>query len=642
LGQKTSKKLTRRQKEDLSWINRIHPDDGWEALDPRIKKLQVKRDIRFFDRYILNHREEKVMRIYQLKGAAPLIYLQREKLQKSIENWMRLEGCYSEEEIQAWSMPRYEWPEEKITPEQEEILWEWREEYNIQDRTDWSLGITLSDKEKKKLDKYRQVSILQPRQTGKSEVVVRTNAYIITNVQHFDAAVFAPTESQAKDFIFQRTRDYIEENHFYKGRFKKINALDLTLNNPEHPTHMASGSSFVAQSASPGANIEGDSLDWAILDESQDITDYKVKKSIKFMMAAKKGSMIKIGTVNTIKGHFWESTTKKGERFWHQVLIYPDICAATNGWWKDFISNVIEEDGRWSDTVRMSVFLEWLLSLGMFITEEQWDSLLDTDLDWIPYYKKGLQFATIDVAKSRDQTVVKVGLVDQSIEVAGRHPIQILNVMTLPGVDYDTQYEQIKKWLDANYNVAAIGIDDTGGRGGLADRFVKTQYRVEAFTYTRPGKSEWYTNLQTMINAHYAAHQEGRWAEKLLRIPGSKEAQKQKIYRDFAEQMLSLTREYKDKYLVVKHPDIDGAHDDYPDTLMMMAWMASRVHISVDDLIDQISEISETEMDKVDWNDDQAADKIERSERRKKRKAAGEDEELREIMAQSSDLDGIW
>lgn len=639
MPQKKSKKLTRKQKEDLSWIDRLDPDADWVDLEPRLKKLQVKRDYRYYDRYVLGMTGDKVTRIYQLKAASPMIYLQRNKLQKNIEKWMRAEGCFTDQEIQAWSMPRFEWPEERITPEQEAIIEEWREKYKIKDRTDWNTGITLSKADKEKLDKYRQISILQPRQTGKSEVVVRVNGYVMTVVHEFNSAVFAPTEDQAKDFIFQRTRDYIEENAFYKGRFKRINALDMTL----EAAPIASGSSFAAVSASPTANIEGDSLDWAILDESQDITDYKVKKSIKFMMAAKQGAMIKIGTVNTIKGHFWESTTKKGSKFWHQVLIYPDICAATNNWWKEFIENVIEEDGRWSDTVRMSVFLEWLLSLGMFMTEEQWDSMQKADLEWVPYDKKGLQYATIDVAKSRDETIVMVGKVDPTRVFSGRHPLRILNVLTLPGIDYDSQFHEIKAWLDTNYKVAAIGIDDTGGRGGLADRFEHTPYRVEAFTYTRPGKSEWYTNLQTMINAHYTAFQKGLHHEMLIEIPGSKAAQKEKIHRDFAQQMLDLLREYKDKYLVVHHPDIEGAKDDYSDAFMMLAWMASRVMTSIDDMIDAVEDISETRMDKLDWNED--IDGQNRSARRTERKSkrqAEDDEELLEIQRGASDLDSIF
>jgi hypothetical protein len=639
------KAITRQQKMDLGWINRIDPDLGWEGLDIRIKRLQVKRDIRFFDRYVLNHTGEKVMRIYQLKMASPLVYLQRAKIQKTTEEWMRLEGCYTEAEIVAWSTPRFEWPEERITPEQERVLWEWREKHDIKDRTDWGEGITLSTTDKAKLDKYRQVSGLQPRQTGKSEIVVRVDIYVKTNVQHFASAVFAPTEDQAKDFIFQRTRDYIEENPFYKGRFKTLNALDMTFNGPEHPKFPASGSSFSAVSASPGANIEGDSLDWAILDESQDITDYKVKKSIKFMMAAKKGSMIKIGTVNTVKGHFWEATTKKGSKFWHQVIIHPDICAATNEWWAEFIENSIEEDGRWSDTIRMSVFLEWMLSLGMFITEDEWKAMVDESLDWIPYHKKGLQFATIDVAKTRDETVCMVGLVDQSITIAGRHPVRLLNVITLPGVDYDSQYEEIKRWLDNNYSVAAIGIDDTGGRGGLADRFMKTQYRVEAFTYTSPGKSEWYTNLQTMKNSNFASVKAGNLADRLIRIPGTETAQKQKIYRDFEEQMQSLVREYKQqgKILKVNHPDIEGAKDDYPDTFMMLTWMASRVHISLDEMLEHVGKASETEMDKMEWEKDEIHDKgQQRANRSRNRKNMQEDEDLLEISGGASDLDSVW
>jgi hypothetical protein len=235
-----------------------------------------------------------------------------------------------------------------------------------------------------------------------------------------------------------------------------------------------------------------------------------------------------------------------------------------------------------------------------------------------------------------------VGLVNQKITVNGRHPFRILNIMTLPGVDYDTQFEQIKSWLDQNYNIAAIGIDDTGGRGGLADRFMKTQYRVEAFTYTRPSKSEWYTNLQTIKNSNHTSIKDGLLAEQLIQIPGSEEARREKIYRDFEEQMQSLTREYKDKYLVVKHPDLEGAKDDYPDSLMMLAWMASRVHISISELMEEVQKVTETEMDKVDWNQDMLHDKDQRNQRAQSRKAAKGDKDLLEIMSSSSDLEGIW
>lgn len=636
------RKITRKQKESLGWLDRVHPDTGWESLEPRLKKLQVKRDFRFYDRYVLNHTGAKVLRIYQLKMAAPLIYLQRDKIQKTIEAWMRLEDSYTEAEIAAWSMPRFEWPEERITPEQEKVLWEWRDKYKIMDRTDWTVGIIIPDKEKKKLDKYRQVGGLQPRQTGKSEIVVRVNAYVKTNVNYFQSAVFAPTQDQAKDFIFQRTRDYIEDNPFYRGRFKKINALDMELNGPDHPKAMASGSTFAAVSASPGANIEGDSLDWAILDESQDITDYKVKKSIKFMMAAKKGAMIKIGTVNTLKNHFWESVTKKGAAFWHQVIIHPDICAATNDWWRDFIENVIEEDGRWSETVRMSVFLEWLLSLGMFMTEEEWEAMVDKSLHWVHYYKKGLQYATIDVAKTRDETVVMVAEIFTHIKINGRHPFRILNIKTLPGLDYDTQFEEIKAWLENNYKVAAVGIDDTGGRGGLADRFMKTTYRVEAFTYTSLSKSEWYTNLQTIKNANYTSVKDGNLADRLIYIPGAEMAKKEKIYRDFEEQCQSLIREYKGKILKVSHPEVEGAKDDYPDALMMLSWMASKTFVSLEELKEGIQDIEETKMDKMDWNEDQLREKSERANRRKIRQAAKGDDKLLEILGSSSDLDSVW
>lgn len=574
--------------------------------DPRIYKVQVKRDFYLFDQKVLGHDDpdENILRIYQLKAAAPMIYIERHKIQKSLESWMRAEECYSEEEIQKWSWPVYEWPDVRISKDELRILHHWRKKYKIKDRTDWTKGVTLSDEEKARLDKYKQISILQPRQSGKSEVVVRVNIYIITIVQKFRAAVFAPIEDQAREFIFQRTKDYIQTHPAFQGRFKLFNALDLEFKDPDDEAAPGSGSTFSASSASPTANIEGDTLDWAILDESQDISEFKVKKSIKYMLAATNGAMIKIGTVNTVKSHFWESTTKKGSPFWHQVVIHPDIVAATRPGWADFISREIEQEGRNSDVVKMSVFLEWMLEVGMFISEEMWETLLDPDMDWVEYDKTGLQFLLIDVAKSRDETVAKVIKVDQTRDVDGRHPFDVLNIMTLHGVDYTSQFNQIKSWIDNNYNIAAVGVDDTGGRGGIGDAFDHTPYRVEKFTYTRPGKSEWYTNLSTIINAHYTAAKEGRRHDLLIRIPGSQEARKEKIFRDFEEQMMDLQKEYKNTYMVVHHPARDGAKDDYPDTLMMAGWMASRVMISIDEMSDHIKQIEDTVMDRMDWDDD--------------------------------------
>jgi hypothetical protein len=621
----------------------VHDIDIPIPHDPRIFKIQVKRDIRLFDEYILRHTGDKKMKLYQLKSASAMIYIQRHKIQKSLESWMRDEGCYTEQEIQKWSHPVYEWKEAKATPEQLKVIQEWRKKYQIKDDYDWSQGIRLSEDDKRKLDKYKQISVLQPRQSGKSEVVVRVNIYTFTIVHHFKASVFAPTEDQAKDFIFQRTRDYIEEHPAYKGRFKTLNALDMTLYGPEAEDvgRRASGSSFAASSASPGANIEGDTLDWAIIDESQDVTDYKVKKSIKYMMAATGGAMIKIGTVNTVKGHFHESTTKKGEKFWHQVIIYPDIVAAERPDWAEFIANAIEEEGRHSDTVRMSIFLEWLLEIGMFINEEQWESLVDPSLDWIEYDKTGLQFCLIDVAKSRDQTIAMVVKVDQTKVIDGRHPFQILNTMALLGVDYTSQYNQIKSWIDNNYNVAAVGVDDTGGRGGIADAFSHTSYRVEPFTYTRPGKSEWYTNLSTIINSQYSAAKQGRHHDKLIRIPGTPAARKEKQFREFEEQMMDLQKSYKNNYLVVHHPEIEGAHDDYPDVFMMAAWMASRVTISLDELEDAIEQIADTQMDQVDWSQDLFGSGPKTGGPKKKKAAASKDDDvLAQIISGSEDLSG--
>ena len=61
------------------------------------------------------------------------------------------------------------------------------------------------------------------------------------------------------------------------------------------------------------------------------------------------------------------------------------------------------------------------------------------------------------------------------------------------------------------------------------------------------------------------------WAERLT-FPAGPEARRTIEFRKFVQQTLDLKKDWKNGIMVVAHPDERGAHDDYPDAVMLAAW----------------------------------------------------------------------
>ena len=70
---------------------------------------------------------------------------------------------------------------------------------------------------------------------------------------------------------------------------------------------LSNGSFATAISASDGSNIEGESFKLIICEECQDISNFKIRKSIHPMGAAYNATIVKIGTATTFKGDFYEA-----------------------------------------------------------------------------------------------------------------------------------------------------------------------------------------------------------------------------------------------------------------------------------------------------------------------------------------------
>ena len=169
-----------------------------------------------------------------------------------------------------------------------------------------------------------EITALFARQSGKSETIAVTVGGmmiilpILANMPMFAddprlmmfkdglwVGIFAPSQRQAqitygrlKSRLQCKTAIEVLNDPEFRLEFSTSNGQTVALTN---------GSFATAISASDGSNIEGESFKLIICEECQDISNFKIRKSIHPMGAAYNASIIKIGTATTFKGDFYDA-----------------------------------------------------------------------------------------------------------------------------------------------------------------------------------------------------------------------------------------------------------------------------------------------------------------------------------------------
>lgn len=169
-----------------------------------------------------------------------------------------------------------------------------------------------------------EITALFARQSGKTETIAITVGGLmiilpqLANMPMFAddprlqmfkdgfwVGIFAPSQRQAQ-ITYRRMKSRIQckeslailEDPDFRLEFTTSNGQTVALSN---------GSFVTAISASDGSNIEGESFKFIICEEAQDISNYKIRKSIHPMGAAYNATICKIGTATTFKGDFYEA-----------------------------------------------------------------------------------------------------------------------------------------------------------------------------------------------------------------------------------------------------------------------------------------------------------------------------------------------
>lgn len=454
-----------------------------------------------------------------------------------------------------------------------------------------------------------EITALFSRQSGKTETVAITvgglmiilpqlanmpmfldDPRLSTFKDGFWVGIFAPTQRQAQ-ITYNRMKGRLQckeaiavlEDPDFRLYFSTSNGQTVALSN---------GSYCTAISASDGSNIEGDTFKFIICEECQDISNYKIRKSIHPMGAAYNSTICKIGTATTFKGDFYEAIQRNKEEYKSGKLRLRNhfeynykVVMKYNPKYEKYIAREKRSLGENSDEFRMSYNLEWIISRGMFIDINVFEKTCgDVYLDRVATDHVANHVAGIDVgggsSKNRreaDSTVVTITEVDWDNPVlmestvdeeTGEDIIYLayntyikdwLEISPEIAENYEEQYHIIMDYLK-NFRLSRIVVDATR-EASLGQRIqANVKCEVWLFTFSSKSKSEIYKHLQTEINTGRA------------RVPMSKETTETKEYKKFIQQLADLQKGYSGSFLVVSHPDERGAHDDYPDSWALSVW----------------------------------------------------------------------
>lgn len=456
-----------------------------------------------------------------------------------------------------------------------------------------------------------EITALFARQSGKTETIAITVGGLMIilpqlanmpmfvddpRLQMFKdglwVGIFAPSQRQAQ-ITYRRMKSRIQckesmailEDPDFRLEFSTSNGQTVALTN---------GSFVTAISASDGSNIEGESFKFIICEECQDISNYKIRKSIHPMGAAYNATICKIGTATTFKGDFYEAIQRNKKDYEEKKIKIRNhfeynykVVQKYNPKYAKYIEREKRSLGENSDEFRMSYNLEWIISRGMFVDIDQLeedcgDVFLDrVDRDLVANHTAGIDVGggSDKKKKDADSTVVTVVEVDwdnpvlmessfneetQEEEIYLAYNTYIkdwLKIGAEIAEDYEEQYAIIMDYLK-NFRISKLVVDATR-ESSLGQRIrANVSYDVELFVFSTKSKSDLYKNLDKEINSGRA------------KFPRSPDTVQTKEYQEFIQQMGDLEKGYSGSNLVVSHPPERGAHDDYADSWALALWGA--------------------------------------------------------------------
>lgn len=432
------------------------------------------------------------------------------------------------------------------------------------------------------------ITLLFARQSGKTEAmafVVDTLAVILPALSKY-VKELSQYKNGIKIGLFAPQSDQVVTSYSRAMMRLKSENAEIIMQDPDIDTGLTSysklsltnGSFMLGQTAAKQSKIESKTYDLIIIEEAQDMDDYIIGKSIEPMTTATNGTIVKVGTTGTRKCDFWyeilenrrQSRKIKDERLHlHFENNYKKVIASKRAKFEEdkdafhlnYEKNVMQKKKRWgedSDIFKLSYALIWALDSGMFITEKDWDKMLNKRLGLNRAVKVNWTIcAGLDIAKRQDSTVLTIGRVynrEDEDDYDQFRTKEVLHWLRINGDDYETQHRAIIEEL-IDWGVEVLYADATGVGSAVTDHLIAACgdfINIVPYTFSRPSKSVMYQNLQSDIR-------KGRFI-----IPSNPAARESTEYKECIEQFNTLEKYYEGSYLVVQAAE--GEHDDYPDS----------------------------------------------------------------------------
>ena len=280
----------------------------------------------------------------------------------------------------------------------------------------------------------------------------------------FWVGIFAPSQRQAQT-TYNRMKSRMQCREAQVVLNDPDFRLEFTTSNGQ-TVALSNGSFCTAISASDSSNIEGESFKFIICEECQDISNFKIRKSIHPMGAAYNATICKIGTATTFKGDFYEAINRNKKEFEDGKLRLRNhfeynykVVQKYNPKYAKYIEREKRSLGETSDEFRMSYLLEWIISRGMFVDIEKVERTCgDEYLDRVLTDLKANHVMGIDVgggsAKKKQEADSTVATV---VEVDWDNPVLMESTRdeeTGEDIVYLAYNTYIKDWLEIKPEIA--------------------------------------------------------------------------------------------------------------------------------------------------------------------------------------------
>lgn len=440
-----------------------------------------------------------------------------------------------------------------------------------------------------------EITALFSRQSGKSEVVVfvavvlavllpvlakiypRELGYYKNGIK---MGLFAPQGEQVET-VYRRcmarltsdaVRSFLDDPDILDGALSNVNFK------------LKSGSTLTGQSAAKQAKIESKSYHIVFIDESQDVDTEKVRKSIVPMTASTFGTIIRTGTPGRNKGDFYEtinnnkkhdkklvSEKEKLKKQLHFQYDYRTVIESKRRQFKKdgqefhlLYEKAVMRDkksqGENSDYFRMSYRIEWLLEIGMFITEDVLEEACFAKRLGMQKVEEGdFIVAGLDIASARNDTVLTTAILDAPAGDFGERPKKtLLDWLVVSNTNYEELFHIIAQEL-IDKKVKVLFADYTGVGRALTDvlmHHLGEYIDIVPYTFSPSSKSDMWKSLdEDIIN-------------KNIIIPAHKSVRDRKEFKMFEEQMTHLQKQWKGSFMVCEKTS--GYNDDMCDSLGLM------------------------------------------------------------------------